>query len=301
MADMGQSVLQRLKNRARSSGRSFQLILQLFCQEEFLRRVTKSRFNNNLILKGGLFLYSLSGFESRPTMDVDFMLRHISNQFDEVHNMVMEIITISTGNEYVGYEIKAIEKIADHRKYNGVRVQLIGQIKNTKTSFDVDFGLGDVIVPKPEERKLPVQLEGFEQPEVLTYSLESIIAEKWDAILARMELSSRMKDFYDIYYLADTYRFEARKLQEAISETLQNRGTVYEKNSLEKVADFVNDKSFIVKWRHFCKKTMGMDIDAAKVLKVIIDFVSVPFSAMLFEKEAFGVWNPKTMKYEKNL
>ena len=298
MADVGQSVLQRLKNKAQSSGRSFQLILQLFCQEEFLRRVTKSRFNKNLVLKGGLFLYSLSGFESRPTMDVDFLLRHISNQFDKVQSMVKEIISVDTGNDYVGYEIKGVEKIADHREYNGVRVQLIGQIKNTKTPFDVDFGVGDVIVPKPEERKLPVQLEGFEQPEVLTYSLESIIAEKWDAILARMELSSRMKDYYDIYYLAYTYRFEARKLQEAIFETLQNRGTIYEKDSLERVAEFINDNSFMVKWRHFCKRTMGMDIDAAKVLKVMIDFVGVPFNAMLFEKEVFDVWNPETMQYE---
>ncbi len=208
---------------------------------------------------------SLSGFESRPTMDMDFMLRHLSNARDEVRNMVEEITAVNAGNDFVAFDIKGMEPIAEHREYNGIRIKLIGRIKNTRTPFDVDFGIGDVIVPRPEERKLRVQLDGFEEPEVLTYSLESIIAEKWDAILSRMELTSRMKDFYDIYYLACSYGFEARKLQEAIFETLQNRGTVYEKNALERVGGFIG----------------------------------VPFEAMMFERETFDVWNPEIMQYEQ--
>jgi predicted nucleotidyltransferase component of viral defense system len=238
MADIGQSVLQRLKSKAQNSGKSYQLVLQLFCQEEILRRVQNSRFCKNLVLKGGLFLFSLSRFESRPTMDVDFMLRNLSNQPEEVVSMIKEILSINTGNDFVNFEIKGVESIAEQREYNGIRIKVIGILKNTRTPFDVDFGVGDVVIPHPEERRIPVQLDGFKEPEVLTYSLESTIAEKWDAIISLMELSSRMKDYYDIYYLACTYHFEARKLQEAIFKTIQNRGTIYESNSLQKVAGF---------------------------------------------------------------
>lgn len=127
MADIGQSVLQRLKNKAQSSGRSYQLVLQLFCQEEFLRRVQNSRFCMNLVLKGGLFLFSLSRFESRPTMDVDFMLRNLSNQPEEVVSMMKEILSINTGNDFVNFEIKGVESIAEQREYNGIRIKILVQ------------------------------------------------------------------------------------------------------------------------------------------------------------------------------
>lgn len=80
MKDKAQSVLDKLKNKARMSGKNFQLLLQLFCQEEFLRRIGKSKYHRNLILKGGLLLYSLSEFTSRPTMDIDFLLRSFPNE-----------------------------------------------------------------------------------------------------------------------------------------------------------------------------------------------------------------------------
>ena len=81
---------------------------------------------------------------------------------------------------------------------------VIGKIKNTRTPFSIDFGIGDIVVPKPEKRKIPTQLDGFTQPEISTYSLESTIAEKFDAIITRFEFTSLMKDFYDIYYIACT-------------------------------------------------------------------------------------------------
>lgn len=126
MADIAASVLSRLKNKAAQSGRSYQLCLQLFCQEEFLRRLEKSKYADNLILKGGLFIYSITGFDSRVTVDVDFLLR-----------------------------------------------------------------------------KIPTRLDDFTAPMINTYSIETTVAEKLDAILSLMEFSSRMKDYYDIYYLAN--------------------------------------------------------------------------------------------------
>jgi predicted nucleotidyltransferase component of viral defense system len=179
-----------------------QLLLNLFCQEEFLRRISNSAYSDQLILKGGLLLYSLSRFESRPTMDADYLLIRHDNDMEKVVNMVQRIINVTSKNEFIQFTIRNSERISEHRQYNGVRINLIGTIKTTRTPFSVDFGIGDIVVPKPINRRLPVLLSDFDQPEVKTYSLESTIAEKFDAILSRMELTSRMKDFFDIYYLA---------------------------------------------------------------------------------------------------
>lgn len=151
-------------------------------------------------------------------MDVDFLAKRTPTDPVMIEGMVREIVEASTGYDYISFEIKGIEPITEFREYGGVRVSLVGCIKNTKTPFHIDIGIGDVIVPKPSERSIPTQLDGFEEPIILTYSLESTVAEKLDATISRMELNSRMKDFYDLYYLASTYSFDARILQEAISQ-----------------------------------------------------------------------------------
>ena len=94
MADIAASVLARLKNKAAESGRSYQLCLQLFCQEEFLRRLEKSKYAENLVLKGGLFLYSLTDFDSRVTVDVDFLLRQVPSTAEQLKSLLEEIITV---------------------------------------------------------------------------------------------------------------------------------------------------------------------------------------------------------------
>ncbi len=112
MADMAASMLARLKNKAKESGRSYQLCMQLFCQEEFLRRLEKSEYAENLVLKGGLFIYSLTDFDSRVTVDVDFLLRKIPNTPEQLRVILEKIIAVDTGNDFVTFEIKDIAPIA---------------------------------------------------------------------------------------------------------------------------------------------------------------------------------------------
>ena len=229
MADIAASVLAKLKNKAKASGISYQQCLQLFMQEEFLRKLSKSGYDNFLVLKGGLFIYTITNFESRATIDVDFLLRGYSNSIDDVKGLICKIIDTPTGNNYINMTAKGFEEISPQRKYHGVSTQIIGQIKNIRVPFNVDIGVGDVIVPKAEQRKINTQLPDFEAPFIKTYSLESTIAEKFDTILQRFELTSRMKDFHDIYYLARTFDFNVARLQKAIFETLRRRGTPYDK------------------------------------------------------------------------
>ena len=108
MADIAASVLARLKNKAKESGRNYQLCMQLFCQEEFLRRLEKSQYAENLVLKGGLFIYSVTNFDSRVTVDVDFLLRKVPNTPEQLQNVIETIISTPTDNDFVTYEIKDI-------------------------------------------------------------------------------------------------------------------------------------------------------------------------------------------------
>lgn len=171
MADRGASVLAKLKNRAKESGKPLQVHMQLFCQEEFLRKLSMSEYADYLILKGGLFIYILTSFESRATIDVDFLLLQLQGTVEEVESIIRTILAVDTGNDFIGFEAKGFTPIALERKYKGVEFQIIGRIKNTRTPFNVDIGIGDVIVPKVEKHSIPVQLGDFKSLQVSTYSL----------------------------------------------------------------------------------------------------------------------------------
>lgn len=291
MADVAASVLAKLKNKAKASGVSYQQCLQLFFQEEFLRKLASSRYANNFVLKGGLFIYTLTNFESRATVDVDFLMRGLNNDLAQMDDIIKEILAVNTGNDFVSFKAKKVEPIAEQRKYHGVSTQITGYIKNVRVPFNVDIGVGDIIVPNAERRKIQTQLDGYEKPEILTYSLESTIAEKLDAILQRFELTGRMKDFYDIYYLSRTFDFDGLKLQTAIRKTLQNRGTSYERNSFARITSLVEDADMQVKWRYFLRSLGNPNIDFQTVIRGIQSLLEPVWNAFWEETDFQMKWS----------
>lgn len=298
MADKGASVLAKLKNKAKASGMNYQQCLQLFFQEEFLRRLSKSRYAENLVLKGGLFIYTLTGFESRATIDIDFLLRRMDGTLDHMDKVIEEILETPTGhNDVMLLKAKKAETISVQRKYRGVSTQIIGMIKNVRVPFNVDIGVGDVIVPKAERRMIQTQLDGYDMPEVYTYSLESTIAEKFDAILQRFELTGRMKDFYDIYYLAHTFDFDGRSLQEAIVQALENRGTTYERDSFLRMLQLVDDNDMQVKWRYFLKNIGGQELSFADIVAAIDAFLAPVYASIMNENEWFKKWKAQSQSW----
>lgn len=146
-------------------------------------------------------------------------------------------------------------------------------------------------------RNIQTQLEGYDKPEILTYSLESTIAEKFDAILQRFELTGRMKDFYDIYYLSRSFDFEGLKLQTAIQETLQNRGTAYEKDSFDRVLALAEDEDMQVKWRYFLKTLGNPDMAFADVMEGIKTFLLPVWEAITAEEDLLRNWSSKTLNW----
>ncbi|MEA5039517.1 MAG: nucleotidyl transferase AbiEii/AbiGii toxin family protein [Clostridiaceae bacterium] len=291
MVDIGASILARLKNKAAESGRSYQLCMQLFCQEEFLRRVEKSRYADNLVLKGGLFLYSLTNFDSRVTVDVDFLLRQQQNTPERLREMLEEIIAVDTGNGFITFEIKSIAPIAVAKKYSGIGASIVARIKNTRTPFGIDFGVGDIIVPHQEKRKIPRQLPDFDAPEVNTYSVETTVAEKLDAVLSLMEFSSRMKDYYDLYYLANKFDFDGAVLAEALRKTFDNRNRRYTVEQFEQIMAFDANDGMQKKWKAFTNKISARTDDFKTILNVINSFLSMPYKAAIYSKQFTKTWS----------
>ncbi|GAB6107323.1 nucleotidyl transferase AbiEii/AbiGii toxin family protein [Fusibacter bizertensis] len=297
MADSVASTLARLKQHSKIKGIQLQQVLNLFCQEEFLRRISKSDYREKLILKGGFLLYTISGFETRPTVDSDYLLKNYSNGVDEIEKMVIDIIGTSTAYDFIKLQIKKIEIIGETKEYHGIRVNLIGIIGNTKTPFSIDLGIGDVIIPSAIEREIKVILDDYECPFVNTYSLESSISEKLDSIIFLMEATGRMKDFYDIYYLASNFNFDGSRLQKAIYETLKNRNREMRSDAIIVLNRLKDNSNIQIRWRNFCKKILKYDLEIDNVIDVIIKIIEPPYEAITNQELFKGEWSSEELTY----
>ena len=291
MADVAASVLARFKNKAAKSGRSYQLCLQLFCQEEFLRRLEKSKYAENLVLKDVLFLYSLADFDSRVTADMNFLLGKMPNTPEQLRAILEEIIATETGNDFITFEIKNAAPIAGAKKHAGMGASLAARIKNIKTPFGIDFGVGDVIVPRQEKRMIPTRLDDFEAPTVNTYSPETTVAEKIGAILSLMGFSSRMKDYYDLYYLANKFDFDGAILTEALKKTFENRGQKFTVEQSDQGMVFGSDDAMQKKWNGFCRKIDTKTDDDSTVLRTIKTFLAAPHKAAVTGDKYTESWS----------
>lgn len=279
MKDIAASVLARLKNESRSRGIRFQQLIMLFAQEELARRISKSRFKNNLVLKGGFLLFAISNTAFRPTVDADYSLENYSNNSNKIKTMVEEIINVKTENDFIEFEIEGFQKIAEQQKYPGIRANLIAKIKNTRTHISMDFAADDQIIPEVQKRNLNSILNDFEKVELLSYPLETIISEKLHAIVSRMELTSRMKNFYDINYLAKNYSFDSQIIKEAVIHTFAFRDTPYTFKTVEDILRLANDNKISQRWINFCRNVINEELEFKKTLKLIVEFLNPPLQA----------------------
>ncbi len=120
MVDKAASVLAKLKNESKKQGIQLQQLLNLFCQEEFIRRLSQSRYRDNLSLKGGFLLYSISNFTARPTIDADYLLKNYENNIDAIESLVWEVISLPSVNDYIKFEIRSLEVISEIKEYHGI-------------------------------------------------------------------------------------------------------------------------------------------------------------------------------------
>ncbi|MCL4103400.1 MULTISPECIES: nucleotidyl transferase AbiEii/AbiGii toxin family protein [unclassified Fibrobacter] len=297
MADRAASVLAKIRNKSKEMGWNSMQSLQLFCQEEFIRRINLSKYKDTFILKGGLLIYALSNFGSRTTRDADFLVENLSNSPEKMREIIHEIINTESENDFVTFELANLKEIAKEKKYTGVSAFLIVKIKNTRTGINIDFGFGDTIIPKPKTATFPVQVEGFSCPQVRVYPVETIIAEKIDAILDRMELSSRMKDYFDIHFILQNFDFDGATLKTAIARTFENRQRNYDMNRFQKVLQFHNDQSMGTKWKAFLKKAKLSEIPFQDVIASLQKFLELPIQACFNNKDFLLEWKSDEQKW----
>jgi len=220
------STRQKLLNKARKDQRPFAELLQYFAMERFLYRLSQSKYKDKFILKGALALLAWNAPTVRPTKDID-LLGEFNNDVEVITQVISEICEQDVEpNDGLTFDIKTITgiKIKEDADYQGVRVRFLSYLDTAKVTMQIDIGFGDSVYPKPEINTYPTLLD-LPAPKLLSYSKETTIAEKLEAMVKLGELNSRMKDFYDIWLLSRQFPFDGIDLQKAITGTFSQRGT----------------------------------------------------------------------------
>ena len=292
------SILARLKNQSKEQKIAFQVCLQLFFQEEFLRRLSLSDYKENLILKGGMFIYTLTEFDSRPTRDMDFLVRKLSGDLQNIQVVMTEICNVKTENDFLIIEVLGTEQITLDKQYPGVRVKMRGRLNNIRVPFSVDIGIDGIIIPSPVLRTITTRLDGFKSPEIYTYSIESTISEKFDAIIKNMENNSRMKDYFDIYYLSGLFDFDGKILREAIKETVAHRNHNIDNDIFERIENFPNNSFIITQWKSF-EPAKDADLSFKTVILELISFLKPVVLSLQDDEEFDLIWDSNVRQWGK--
>lgn len=253
--NIDQSVKDRLKNLAKSSGRDYNFVCIQYMHERFLARLGKSELKERFILKGALLLLVYDMPRVRPTKDIDFLGEQLSNQSDNIELAIRQIteIELEDGVQFHGDKVE-IDEITKEADYAGLRVQLSASVGGDHQRLQIDIGFGDVIIHGPVETSYPAMLD-FEPPKVSAYSLESAIAEKLQAIVSLGIFGSRMKDFFDIWYLTKNRQFSKDRLCEAIEATFKKRNTDIDDIKLIFEKEFIQDSNKAKQWVAFLRRT----------------------------------------------
>ncbi|MFC1559054.1 nucleotidyl transferase AbiEii/AbiGii toxin family protein [Gemmatimonadota bacterium] len=223
--NIAHSIHQRLLNKAQQSDRPFNELLQYYAIERLLYRLSRSEYGDRFVLKGALLIATREAPMFRPTRDIDLMGR-VSNSLDSVTAIFKEVCIQDVESDGIQWDIDRLsaERIAEEGMYEGVRVLIHGLLGNARINLHIDIGFSDEIIPGPSRLKYPVILD-LPAPLIMGYSLESVIAEKFETMVRRGEVNSRIKDFYDIWFLAKHFDFIGSILTKAVSTTFSNRGT----------------------------------------------------------------------------
>ena len=286
------SVHQRLLNKARESSRPFNELLQYFAIERFIYRLSRSPHADKFILKGALMFSAWCGPASRPTMDID-LLGKIDNRLEVIIDAMKDACLMEVEADGISFNAETVEavRITEDAQYEGVRVRVHGNIGNARATLQIDIGFGDVIVPSPSTVSYPVILD-FPAPELKGYTMESSIAEKFQAMVKLGILNSRMKDFYDIWILSRSFDFKGEVLAEAVEKTFANRNTPITLNAAVFDPSFGIDMDKNVQWQSFIRKTKLIDTPESfeEVITVVKLFLE-PLVASIAERRAFNsIW-----------
>lgn len=265
----------KLLNLAKQTkGADYNLLLLRFVQERFLYRLSLSVYRNNFFLKGGALLFAYDRFAARPTRDLDFLGDHISRDKENIKRIMLEICSIVCEEDGVtfdyGEEEIWLEDITVEKEYNGTRVHMTAHMDTIKQPFSIDVGFGDVIIPQPVDLDYPLLLEDLPEVNVAAYSLETVVAEKFQTMVDRGTINSRMKDFFDVYTILKSGKVDNNLLKEAVAEVFENRGTKTNPDSVVFSESFTQEPMRMTMWKAYLKKIKYKDeLTFAQVMEVV--------------------------------
>ena len=250
------------------------------------------------MLKGGLLLYLIMNEKARATKDIDMLAKETASNLDALRSIFADISSIES-DDAVTYDTNSItaERIKEDADYEGVRIKVTARLDNMRKSLQFDIGFGDVVVPKPETLEYPTLLD-MDKPIIKAYSKESVIAEKFEAMLYLAELNSRMKDFYDIYSLCTSFDFDGRVLYEAILQTITRRGTHTPNDPTVFDKDFANSRDKATQWGAFKRRTaVAENVEFQDAVTMIEIFLKPVYECIVSETEFFGHWSNDARKW----
>ena len=274
MIKNAKSLKDQAKNIAKENKISIQQVLQNYMFERILERLSKSKYKENFIIKGGLLLSSIMGINLRTTMDIDTNVTGINLEKEELLKILNEILNIDIGDN-VSFIIEKIEDIKQEEYYGGYKFKITGIYENIKIKFHIDISTGDVITPKAIEYKYK-KLFDSSYIDILSYNQETIIAEKLQSILERKLTNSRMKDYYDLYFFVN-YKWDSidkETLSKAIIRTFSARNSITELRNIKETIQILENNPFLNRlWldysqKHEYSKNVSFN-DTIKAIEVI--------------------------------
>lgn len=263
----------KIKNAMINSNLSYNQLLRIYMYERFIQRLSISSYNENLILKGGYCLSYILKNTSRFTYDLDFTLHNISFEKSDIKKMILKILSIDLNDDMI-IKLNYIEEILNESDYGGYRINITVTNDKIKETYNIDIATNDIVTPKPKSLKMNCILDD-EYIEILSYNLETIIAEKIDSIFEKVEYSSRMKDYFDIYtiILHNTNLINFDNVKQAITNTTRKRKREYNYNELMLIISSSN--SLKLKWYSYCiSNNYSIEFnDVCNVIKKILEYL----------------------------
>ena len=272
------SIRQKLLNIATREGADFGLVLTRYALERLLYRLSQSRYCDQFILKGAMLFQIWTDTPHRSTRDLD-LLGHGDPSPGHCLAVFRELCVLAVAEDGLDFPIEATsaEKIKEDQEYEGVRVRLLARLGNVRIPLQIDIGFGDALAAPPGVLDYPTLLP-MPAPQIQVYPMETVIAEKLQAMVHLGMLNSRMKDFFDVWFLERTFSFEANALAHAIRTTFERRGTRLDPGGVNAlIAELSTDTSKRTQWRAFLNKgKLVAPGSFAEVAGSILGFISLP-------------------------
>lgn len=258
----------RIKSVAKQNNADARTLMRIYMMERFLERLAQSEYRDNFIIKGGILVTAMIGAAHRSTMDIDTSMKNLNLSAEDALRVVNQVKDIDL-DDGVSFEVKDVSNIMDEMEYPGIRVTMNANVGRLITPLKIDISTGDVITPRAIEFNYDLLLED-RSISLWSYNLETILAEKLQTVLARGILNTRMRDFYDIRMLLDTYEDKVNKavLKDAFAATCKKRGTDHLQEQAEEIIKIIEaDEQLQVLWRAYQKKySYAAEIDYASVI-----------------------------------